>query len=83
MEETTLYAALVAAGIEISNHESDLYFPVTPESKAILARFPLQKSNAKAFRNEAPPNVGQLWYDVPFAYEPFWEAARRRVRKVK
>lgn len=76
--EETLYAALVAAGIQIANHESDLYFPITPESTAILARFPLQKGNAKTFRNQAPPNVGERWYDVPFAYQPFWDKVRRR-----
>jgi 2'-5' RNA ligase superfamily len=71
--ESSLYAELKAAGIEISNHESDLYFPDTPESRAILDRFPMEKRSATRFTNQAPPNVGQRWIDVPFAYVPWWE----------
>jgi hypothetical protein len=70
----TLYESLKAAGIETDCHESDLYFPVTDESREILARYPLQKSNATTFTNQAPPHVGERWYDVPFSYDPFWTA---------
>ncbi len=75
-----LYTDLVAAGIQTANHESDLYFPVTVESTAILARHPLQKGNATRFINQAPPNVGQRWYDVPFAYTPWWEIRNGKAR---
>lgn len=70
----TLYAALLAAGVPIDNHESDLYFPVTEQSTAILAQYPHSKANATTFANQRPPNVGQRWYDVPFAFLPWWEA---------
>jgi hypothetical protein len=70
----TLYQTLKEAGIETDSHESDLYFPVTEASREILSRFPLQKGNATTFRNEAPPHVGERWYDVPFAFDPFWQA---------
>jgi len=70
----TLYRALVAAGIEIDHHESDLYFPATPEALAILAKFPDKEESARRFQNEAPPHVGESWVDVPFAYLPYWEA---------
>lgn len=72
-----LYDEIKAAGIEYDNHESDLYFPVTEQSKAILAKYPLSQDNATTFRNQRPPNVGQLWYDVPFAFQPFWDAKVR------
>lgn len=66
----SLYAALKAAGLEMGNHESDLYVPVTPESTAILAKYPTSKANATVFKSniDGKPN-----YDVPFAYEPFWQ----------
>jgi hypothetical protein len=32
----SLHARLVRAGVEVSNGQSDLYFPVTPETTAIL-----------------------------------------------
>lgn len=73
-KEESLYAALVAAGIPIGSHESDIYFPVTEETKAILKRFPLQKANAEVFKNQVE---GGLWYDVPFAYLPFWDKRMR------
>lgn len=78
MEGKTLYQTLVDAGVEISNHESDLYFPVTKETTQILDQFPLQKGNATTFANQRPPNVGQRWYDVPFAYVPWWEHRMRQ-----
>jgi hypothetical protein len=69
----SLYQTLVDAGIETDNHESDLYFPATPESLAILARFPLENGNATHFTNQAPPHVGEQWVDVPFAFVPWWK----------
>jgi hypothetical protein len=68
----SLYQELIAAGVEVSNHFSDLYCPVNETTKPILARSTLTRST---FVNQAPPHVGELWYDVPFAYEPFWEKA--------
>ena len=74
----TLYADLLAAGIPVANHESDLYFPATPESRAILERHPMQFSFATTFSNRRPPNVGQRWWEVPFAFDPWWEARRTK-----
>lgn len=73
----TLYEAIKNAGIETGSHESDLYFPATPAALAILAQFPLEKNNATFFTNQAPPNVGQRWADVPFAHQPFWKHNER------
>ncbi len=79
-EAPTLYAELKAAGVEVANHESDLYFPDTEETRAILDRHPLQKNNAQRFTNQAAPNKGERWIDVPFAFIPFWEKVQRRAR---
>lgn len=78
----SLYTELLAAGIETSNHYSDLYFPATKESLAILNRHTLQKSNASYFTNQAKPNRGERWWvDVPFAYDPYWEAKAKEGAK--
>lgn len=69
--ERSLYDALKAAGIPTSNHESDLYFPVTAESIAILERYPTEKGSATTFTNQVE---GGRWYDVPFAFTPWWES---------
>jgi hypothetical protein len=76
--KTSLYADLIAAGVPVSNHESDLYFPDTPEALRILDLYPLEKRNSKRFKNQRPPNVGELWVDVPFAFIPFWERVSAR-----
>lgn len=64
-----VYEDLKAAGIPIANHESDLYFPVTEQSTRILSDYPLHKGNATVFTNQVE---GGQWYDVPFAYVPWW-----------
>ena len=68
--EKTLYTELLRGGVEISNHESDLYCPVNEITRKILANFPLELKNATTFYNQIN---GELWFDIPFAYLPFWE----------
>lgn len=70
----TLFQSIREAGIPYSSHESDLYIPATPEARAILARFPLNQANATSFTNQAEPHRGQRWLDIPFAFDPFWQA---------
>lgn len=70
----TLFQSIREAGIPYTNHESDLYIKATPETRAILSRFPLNKANATGFINQAAPHKGELWLDVPFAFDPFWES---------
>jgi hypothetical protein len=67
---SSLYQALVDAGVEVSNHYSDLYYPVTPQTTEILSRYPDLRRSTTAFIN----NITQtLYYDTPFQYTPFWE----------
>jgi len=53
-------------------HESDLYFPATEQARAILEKHPAQFAIHETFINQRPPNVGERWIDVPFAFEPWW-----------
>ena len=69
----SLYDTLTEAGIETANHGTDLYFPATSEALEILDQFPQQKGISERFVNEAPPNVGEQWVNVPFAYDPAWQ----------
>jgi hypothetical protein len=74
VKQASVYSDLKAAGIKTGNHESDLYAPDTPEVRAILERFPLNKANARPFTvQEGHPDAGQRWLDIPFAFDPFWE----------
>lgn len=61
------YDAAVAAGCEIDHHESDLYLKCSPEADAIVKRF---GCSAERFRSQID---GALWWDIPFAFLPWWE----------
>ncbi len=74
-EYVSLYEALTDANIPTHHHESDLYFPITAESTAILAKYPTSKANATTFTNRVE---GGRWYDVPFSFVPWWEARQTR-----
>lgn len=61
---------LAAAGIAMDSHESDLYVADSPQAREIIGRHGYRFTT---FRNEAPPHVGEVWLDVPFAFLPWWE----------
>ncbi len=65
----TLFQSLRAAGVEVNNHGSDMYVPVTETTRRILEGFPIHKKNAKTFTDQVS---GVLTYDIPFAFDPFW-----------
>ena len=65
----SIYTDLKDACIELSSHESDLYAMVTPENKRIIENYKF-KCNVRTFINQID---NKLWYDIPFAYDPYWE----------
>ena len=65
----TLFDEIKSAGIPFASHESDLYIPITHQTRAIIERYQF-KNNVSTFTNQVE---GGQWYDVPFAYTPFWE----------
>lgn len=65
----SIYEDMKALGVEIDHHESDLYVPVTAETRAVVNAYEF-KTNVTQFRSEIEPH-GQ-WFDIPFAYEPHW-----------
>jgi hypothetical protein len=69
----SIYRELKALNIPIDHHESDLYAKVTPESKAIIDKY--RKTNhITSFTSRIDKAT---WYEIPFAFEPFWEAKRK------
>jgi len=67
------YRALKAAGLAIEHHESDLYVRATAEAQRIVKK---SGWGHKTFWSNRPP-VGELWLDVPFAYDPWWKKRMR------
>ncbi len=70
----TIYADMKATGVQIDNHESDLYVPVTLETSAVIRKWQHSINGVTVFKSNVD---GQPWYDVPFMYEPFWNARAR------
>lgn len=66
----TIYQELIKAGLKCSSHYSDLYVRVTEQSRNILKNHPIDNKNATIFRSNLD---GKFYYDIPFAYDPFWE----------
>ena len=69
----SLHQQLLAAGVDVDSHESDLYAMVTPESRRIVEE---SGHGSTMFRSEAD---GKLWYDLPFAFDPFWAKRQRSI----
>lgn len=67
MENVSIYEQLKAANIPLDHHESDLYVKLTPESQKIIDAYKF-KSNVTKFVY----GYMEVWYDIPFAYDPFW-----------
>ena len=72
-QDNDIYDKLKAAGIPLDSHESDLYAKVTPESKKIIADYEF-KNNVKTFRSQIDK---EGWYDIPFAYKPYWDKKKK------
>lgn len=69
-----IYQAAKMLGVEIASHESDLYLPVNEVTRQLVAQHP-HKENVTTFTNQID---GKRWYDIPFAYLPFWEKKNRK-----
>jgi hypothetical protein len=62
-----LFNEIESRGIPYAKHYSDLYIPNTDETRALLKDRGMQYSY---FRNQVN---GEIWLDVPFAYDPYWD----------
>lgn len=68
-----IYEELKKAGVPTGHNESDLHAKVTPESAAIVAGYE-HMAMVSRFTSQID---GEPWYDIPFAYQPFWDAKAR------
>lgn len=69
-ERKSIYEALKATGAPMDSHESDLYVKKTPETEKIIKTYKY-RDNVTTFSNQLN---GGIWYDVPFAYQPWWDS---------
>lgn len=79
----TLYQRLVEVmkSEEIDHHNSDLYVRITKESKRTINEYFAEQGLeigwfVSIFESNIPSRC--LWYDIAFAYDPFWEEAQKK-----
>tara|TARA_Y100000310_G_scaffold293007_1_gene322243 strand:+ start:342 stop:566 length:225 start_codon:yes stop_codon:yes gene_type:complete len=72
----SIYHEFEALGVEMSNHESDLYVRPTPEVKAIIERRRAEGETLNVSHFIADDGTGS-WMELPFRYAPFWDKKPR------
>ena len=65
----TIFEKVVAQNIQYNSHRSDLYIPVNKETKRLIAEYEF-KENVTKFKDAID---NEWWFDIPFAYDPFWK----------
>ena len=80
-----MYQCFLDGGVppdEIDHHFSDLYVKVSAKSKSILAEYQ-KNTDTRCFAEvfQASDGSGQ-WYDIAFAYDPFWIAVAEKGREI-
>lgn len=68
MDEKSLYDECVEAGFDLDNHESDLYIKDCQAARTLL------NQRGQKFERFLSAVDGSMWLDVPFVYQPFWDA---------
>jgi hypothetical protein len=70
-----IYDEVKNQGIEFDNHCSDLYIPVNEQTQELVNNYQY-KNSVTAFIS----NIDQkLWYDIPFAYYPYYDIPVRKI----
>ncbi len=69
MENKTIFDEIKAGGIEFDHHFSDLYIPVNDTTKELVKKY-FGSAKIPTFISTFDKS---LWYDIPFAYSPFWD----------
>lgn len=72
----SLFEELIGISAVVGAHESDLYVLDTPEVAEILKKYPEQRVLATRFTDQV---TGKVCLDIPFAYEPWWEAREEKI----
>jgi hypothetical protein len=75
----SIHQKAVLAGLEIASHCSDLYIPVNAIS-AELVKLHGHKSTLRQFTSQID---GKQWYEIAFAYDPYWDKREQAARRIK
>ena len=65
-----IYDEAKKLGIEMDTWCSDLYLPVNEQTQKLVADYEFKK-NVTTFISNIDK---KLWYEIPFAFYPYWES---------
>ena len=71
----TIYQEMIEAGVKVSGYQSDLYVPVNEITREIVSNYKF-RDVVTQFHNKVD---GGLWFDIPFAYDPYWAKRIARI----
>ena len=74
----SLYTELKDAGCTLDNHYSDLYVLFEPKATAIIQQHRTLTHRTVMLSTFVSNLDGKLWYDIPFAFDPYWEARSKQ-----
>lgn len=72
-DQMSIYTEMKNAGLEMANHESDLYVENTPKAREILKIH--GNTSWSVFVNQITKT---MWIDVPFMYSPYWGEVEKK-----
>lgn len=67
----------VAKPEEISHWVNDLQCKVTPQTTALVEDYAF----AHLITQFKSPIDGEMWYEIPFAYKPWWDTEGKEVKE--
>lgn len=76
-ERARIYQSLIDAGVRVESTDCDLYVPVNPITNPIIEGYRFRSSVRTCSRERA------LWYEIPLAYMPYWQARAAQREKPK
>ena len=79
--EQHIYDALKEANVPLDSHYSDLYAEATPDAVRIIGEYRREGKigPVSTFKSNID---GKRWYDIPFAYAPYWDAVAEKCRAI-
>ena len=69
----SIYEQLKRSNVKLDSHFSDLYAEKNETSQEILEGYEYLGSVTEF----TSPIDGEIWYDVPFCFDPFWRTIRK------
>ena len=66
---TDIYTSILATGAPLIGIKGSLYCKITVETALIVGEYQYKES-VRRFQSKID---GTPWYDIPYAFTPFWE----------